>query len=404
MQSKRLTARGVHEAKPGKKEDGAGLRLVVDKKLNKHWVLRFTLNGKRREMGLGCYPDVTLSYARELATEARNQVKLGKDPIQAKKDALQARQRANEWTFDKCAKAYINSHKSAWKSLKHLDSWQNSLKNYASPVIGPVSVSNIDTAAIMQVIEPIWLTKNETASRVRSRIEKILDWATVHKYRQGDNPARWQGNLKQLLPSKAKIQKTRHMPAMPYTDIGVFFTELRTLHSISAKALQFTILTATRTNEILLASWDEIDLKAEIWAIPAERMKSNRIHRVPLSKQAVQVLESIPIQKGWLFPSLRYGKHLSNMAMLKVLKQDLNRKDCTVHGFRSTFRDWCAEQTNYPRELAESALAHVLADKTEAAYQRGDMLEKRRKLMQHWADYCGQVHTKGDVLPIRKNF
>ncbi len=273
------------------------------------------------------------------------------------------------------------------------------MKQYCSPIFGNLPVSAVDTGLVMQVIEPMWQTRTETASRVRGRIENILSWAIVRGYREGPNPAIWRGHISTLLPERNKVQKVRHHPAMKYQDVAAFMKEIKPKISISAKALQFTILTASRTIEIIGARREEID--GNIWTIPLERMKAKREHRVPLSTQALELLDSLPVTEGWLFPSIRYHKPISNMAMLKFLKTDMQRPSLTVHGFRSSFRDWCAEQTNYPRELAEASLAHVLTDKTEAAYQRGDMLEKRRRLMQAWADYCDKVQVKADVVNLR---
>ena len=266
------------------------------------------------------------------------------------------------------------------------------------PYFGDLPVEEITTPHIMRAIEPIWLTKTETASRVRGRIERVLSWAIVNGYRPHPNPALWRGNLAELLPKPTKVKKPIHHPALPYQELSLFMQTLDKYESTNAKALRFTILTTCRTTEVLGASWNEIDFQTKVWTIPPERMKSQRAHRVPLSIQAINLLTTLPRASGWLFSSVQYGKHLSNMAMLNFLKRQLMRSDITVHGFRSTFRDWVAEQTIYQRELAESALAHVLSDKTEAAYQRGDMLEKRRELMQAWANYTEQ--EQNNIVPL----
>lgn len=383
--------------------DGAGLRLQVTKAGGKTWIFRFQINGKTREMGLGSFNDLTLKQARETASDMRALARQGIDPIAHRKAQQHQTADANVWTFDKCAKAYIDAHAPGWSNAKHVEQWRSTMQQYCSPVFGNLPVSAVDTGLVMQAIEPIWQTRTETASRVRGRIENILSWAIVRGYREGPNPAIWRGHLSMLLPARAKVQKVRHHPAMDYQDVSAFMKEIKPKISISAKALQFTILTACRTKEVIGARREEID--GNIWTVPLERMKATREHRVPLSTQALELLDSLPVTEGWLFPSIHYHKPISNMAMLKFLKTDMQRPSLTVHGFRSSFRDWCAEQTNYPRELAEASLAHVLQDKTEAAYQRGDMLEKRRRLMQAWADYCDKVQAKSlaDIVKIRRN-
>ena len=396
----RLKAGHLKKKGPAKLCDGGGLWLFVNSDNARSWVFRYRLNGKDKEIGLGSLHDTNMTEARKLAKEYRAMKKKGIDPAHHKKAKQQTD--ANVWTFDRCAEAYIESHSRAWKNEKHIQQWKNTIEQYCSPVFGDMPVDQIDTGLVMQVIEPLWQTRTETASRVRGRIENILSWATVRGYREGMNPAIWRGHLATLLPQRNKVQKPKHFAAMPYQEVGAFMAELKPKISISAKALQFTILTAARTSEVIGASWDEFDLDAGIWTIPEERMKADREHRVPLSKQALTLLDSLPSKDGWLFPSIRYGQHIGNMAMLLFLKRDMKHPDLTVHGFRSSFRDWCAEQTNYPRELAESALAHVLTDKTEAAYQRGDLLEKRRKLMQAWADYCDVKQRKASVTGIRE--
>lgn len=400
--SKALTALKIKSINDeGKYADGNGLYLQVSKWGTKSWLFRYQINKRRREMGLGSVNDVSLSEARKLTEHHRSLLLQGIDP-KVRRDidrlALQERQ---IWTFDSCANSYIEAHKASWTNAKHEGQWRNTLKTYASPVIGSIPVEEIDTQSVMRVIEPIWLTKTETASRVRSRIEKVLSWAIARNYREQPNPATWRGNIQELLPSRSSINKEKHHPALPYSEISLFMGELSTKPSVSALALQFTILTACRTSEVLAASWDEIDLKKAVWTIPGERMKSKRQHRVPLSTPALKVLEQLPKLNGWLFPSPQFGKHLSNVAMLKVLKGQMNRNDLTVHGFRSTFRDWAAEVSNYPRELAEAALAHVLSDKTEAAYQRGDLLEKRRDLMADWADFT-QIFNENIVSVAKR--
>jgi len=332
-----------------------------------------------------------MQEARKLADIYRAMKAKGIDP----KYHYKAEQRidAHVWTFDRCAEAYIEAKSHEWKNEKHAAQWRATIKTYCSPVFGQLPVDQIDVDLVLEVIEPIWYTKTETASRIRGRIENILSWAIVRGHHGGPNPAIWRGYIEHLLPKKTKIAQPRHHPAMPYQNIGAFISELKLRNSTSAQALLFLILTASRTGEVIGARWNEMDMQSGIWTIPADRMKAKREHRVPLSHQTLTLLDSLPTKEGWLFPSPHYGKHISNMAMLKYMR-DMgygvkgHRGPYVPHGFRSTFRDWCAEQTDFPRELAESALAHVLRNKVEAAYQRSDLLEKRRPLMQAWADYC----------------
>lgn len=398
MASGKLSAALVSNIKkPGTYFDGSGLRLQVTKAGGKTWLFRFQLNNKTREMGLGSFKTVSLKDARDKAAQAKALLDQGVDPIAHRKAAKHKTADANTWTFDKCANAYIDSQSPAWTNPKHTSQWRNTMKQYASPVFGNMPVASIDTGLVMQVIEPLWQTRTETANRVRGRIENILSWAIVRGYREGPNPALWRGHLSMLLPQRNKIQKPRHHPAMPYQDVAGLMAQLKPKVGISAKALQLTILTAVRTGEVVGANRDEFDMDNRIWTIPDIRMKAKREHRIPLSEQAITLLDSLPTKDGWLFPSTHYGKHISNMAMLKLLKRDMGYPSLTVHGFRSSFRDWVAEQTVYPRELAEAALAHVLADRTESAYQRGDYLEERRALMQSWADYLDRIQASNVV-------
>lgn len=382
-----LTAIQIRSLKtPGRYADRDGLYLQVTKSSTKSWIYRYQLNGKRTEMGLGTLKDYTLSQAREQASEAAKLKRQGIDPKVHRDSHKHAIQSSQVWTFDKCAEAYIKAQASGWKNAKHASQWKNTLSQYASPVFGSLPVDQIDTDKVMQVLEPIWHSKTETASRVRGRIESILSWSITRQYRQGPNPALWRGHLSTLLPKRSKVQKVIHHAALPYTEIDAFMIELRKRSGLSARALELTILTATRTIEILGAKWSEFDLVDNLWVIPGERMKAGHEHRVPLSRQAVTLLEDMPHLNDWVFPG-QGGKPLSNMAMLTLLQKRMGRSDLTVHGFRSTFRDWAAEVSTYPREVAEAALAHVLTNKAEAAYQRGDLLEKRSDMMQQWAEY-----------------
>jgi integrase len=304
-------------------------------------------------------------------------------------------------TFDVCAEAYIEAHKASWKNGKHAEQWHGSLRNYASPVFGSSPVQAIDLALVMKALEPVWQTKSETASRLRGRIEAVLDWARVHGYRKGENPARWRGHLDKLLPARAKIQKVVHHPALPYSEIADFMVSLRSQEGIAARALEFLILTAARTGEIIGARWDEVDLKEKIWTVPGLRMKAGREHRVPLSGPALATVKNMNEirESDFVFPGGRKGKPLSNMAMLALLKR-IGRNDLTTHGFRSTFRDWAAERTNFPREVVEMALAHTIENKVEAAYRRGDLFQKRRQLMEAWARFSEIRASVGKVVSI----
>jgi integrase len=312
-------------------------------------------------MGLGSVDNVSLEQARKKATRVRKQLANGIEPLAEKKQQENERklQKAKFTTFQQCADAYINAHKASWKNPKHIQQWQNTLAQYAFPVIGDLDVKAIDTDLIIKCLNPIWLTKNETAGRVRGRIESVLDWATARKFRTGENPARWRGHLDKLLAKPSKIQKTEHHSALAYTEINPFIEQLRQQDGIAAKCLEFTILTATRTGESIGAMWAEIDLDAKVWTIPADRMKAGREHRVPLTSQALKILNDMAAIRfnDYVFPSNKKG--LSNMAMLTLLKR-MERTDITVHGFRSTLRDWTAETTNYPNEVVEMALAHTI--------------------------------------------
>lgn len=401
----KLTPLAVSKAtKPGYYGDGGGLWLQVSPSGSKSWIFRFTLSKKQREMGLGAVHTVTLPEARARAKEYRLILLEGKDPLDTRKASklVEALERAKMMTFDQCAAAYIAAHRSGWKNAKHASQWENTLETYASPIIGKMPVALVDTALVVKVLSPIWQTKTETATRLRGRIESILDWATVSKYRQGDNPARWRGHLDNLLADPSRSKRTAHHPALPWQEVGAFMAALRGQDGIAAKAVEFAILTACRSGEIRLATWAEFDLDAALWVIPAERMKAKREHRVPLSAAALALLETMPRMGDLVFPGAKPGKPLSDMSLTAVLRR-MKRSDITVHGFRSSFRDWCAESVanSFPREVCEHALAHSLPDKVEAAYRRGDLIEKRIMLMQAWADYCGKVPEAASVTPIR---
>ncbi|WP_321947089.1 tyrosine-type recombinase/integrase [Paraburkholderia sp. J10-1] len=405
----RLTPLAIKRAtKPGYYPDGNGLFLVVGKGTGaevggKSWALRYKVNGRTTEMGLGGADIVTLVEAREQMIDARNLLRDGIDPLKHRREVLAARRMAavNAKTFEECGVAYIKVHEAAWRNSKHRKQWAATLLTYANPIIGSMDVADIDTAHVMRVLEPIWLAKNETASRLRGRIESILGWAAVHGYRTGENPARWRDHMDKLLPAPGKVQRetSRHHPAIPYSEIGEFMRDLRERQGIAARLLEFEILTTTRPGEVRGATWGEVDLDARVWTIPASRMKGGAEHRVPLSDEAVKLLEALPRSSDLVFPAPRGGM-LSDMAPGAVLRR-MGRVDVTAHGTaRSTFRDWAAECTNFPRELAEKALAHALKSEVEAAYQRGDLLAKRRLLMQAWARFCGTIPRAADVLPM----
>jgi integrase len=401
----KLSAMKVGKLKrQGRHADGGGLYLQVGPTGGKSWLFRFTLAGKSREMGLGALDVITIPEAREKALEARRCLAAGKDPID-ERDAEKARQKLAQskgLTFAQCATAYIESHKAGWRNEKHAAQWTATIETYAGPVFGALPVAEVDLTLVSRVLDPIWRTKTETASRLRGRIESILDWAKVQGYREGENPARWKGNLDKVLPARSKVRKVVHHPALPYDDLAEFMKELRQREGLSALALEFTILTAARTSETLKIKWTELDLNAGLWIVPAARMKADRDHRVPLSARAVAILRELAeVRMGeYVFPGQRRGQPLSNMALLKLLER-MKRDDLTVHGFRSTFRDWAAECTDFPREVAEAALAHAVGDKVEAAYRRGDLFEKRRQLMEAWAAYCdGQRNNVVALKPV----
>lgn len=397
----KLTARKVAAInEPGRYGDGDGLYLQVSKWGTKSWLYRFTLHGKSREMGLGPVADVSLAQAREKAGEARKLQREGKDPLEARKADERAAEleAARVVSFKDAAGRYINAQRPSWRNAKHASQWENTLRDYAFPVFGKVPVADVDTGLVMKALEPIWTAKPETASRVRQRIEAVLDWARVMGFRDGPNPALWRGHLSHMLPSPKKVAQVKHHAALPWQDVGDFMASLRTRPATAARAFEFCILTAARTSEALEVTWDEVDLEAAVWTVPAGRMKAQREHRVPLSPQAVAVLRHMKANhgdEGYIFPGQGKGKPLSNMAFLMLLRR-MGHGDLTAHGFRSTFRDWAAEATGFPNEVAEAALAHVIGDKVEAAYRRGDLFTKRRRLMDAWAAYCDKPSAKGD--------
>ena len=388
--------------KPGAFADGRGLYLHVSPKGAKSWIFRYSAGGRRREMGLGSADDYTLEQARQRAADQRKLVTNGQDPLAMREVAAVAEKVAavKAVTFAQCAGRYIAAQRAGWRNAKHTAQWTATIATYTNPHFGDLPVSAIDTPHIMQALEPIWTEKPETASRLRGRIEAILDWATVSGLRDGANPARWKGHIEKLLPKRSKVAAVEHHAALPYAELPTFFLRLQAADGIGARALEFAILTAARTGEVLGATWQEIDLEARMWTISAARMKAGKEHRVALSEPALALLRKLAtIKRGdYVFPGQQDGKPLSNMALLMCLRR-MDRDDLTAHGFRSTFRDWCAEQTGFPSEVAEMALAHTVAGKVEAAYRRGDLLEKRRRLMEEWATFCTRSGALAKSVP-----
>ena len=389
----------------------SGLYLNVSDNRAASWILKKMVGKRRREMGLGGYPDVTLARARERAREYAELISQGVDPIaekRARKSAL-VRSQATAVTFRQVAADYIAAHRAGWRNAKHADQWANTLATYAEPVIGELAPAEVTTEHLLEILTPIWTTKPETASRVRARIELVLSYAKAKKLRDGENPAMWRGNLDALLPKPGRVKKVRHHPALPYSKMTPFMVALRRVQGIGARALEFAILTAARSGEVRLAEWREIDLQSATWIVPADRMKARREHRVPLSNGGLHLLNSLPRFDGTdlIFPGMREHRPMSDMTLSAVIRR-MNEEElrwvdpktnsqAVPHGFRSTFRDWCAEQTQFPAEMAEIALAHTVGDKVEAAYRRGDMFEKRRAMMQAWANWCLQESPEAAV-------
>lgn len=383
--------------------DGGGLYLRVGEAGNKSWIFRFRRHGRLRDMGLGALHTITLAEARAKAVDCRKLLLAGLDPLDAKKAELtQAKLAAVKGTtFESCAKAYIDAHKASWKQERHAAQWDQALAKHAYAIIGKQPVDAVDTDMVLKVLEPIWKDKTETAKRLRGRIECILDWAKVKGYRQGENPARWRGHLDNLLASPTKLIHVEHFAALPYAKVGDFMKALDKQEGMGAIALKLVILTAARSNEVLGATWDEIDFKSKVWTVPASRMKAGKKeHRVPLTEPVMAILKDLKQEREdiegkndpcpYVFPNAKGDGTLSNAVMMALLKR-MNRRDITVHGFRSTFRDWAAENTEYPDEVVEMALAHTIQNKVKAAYLRTDLFEKRRKLMEEWANHCARL-------------
>jgi integrase len=398
---KLLPADVVRIIRPGKYPDGDGLYLQVSGADSKSWLYRYTLKGTQRWAGLGSVRNVTLSKARAARDKLRVRVREGIDPIATKRnETLQERiDAARNVTFKQSAEELIEDKASGWRNDKHRAQWKSTLLTYAYPIIGKLPVSEIDTPMVLKCLRPIWTTKTETANRVRGRIESVLDAARVKKQRQGDNPARL-CDIETVLGKLKDIRKIVHHPALAFADTAAFMVSLRSQQGSAARALEFTILTAARTGDTIGARWQEIDLAGKAWTVPAERMKAKREHRVPLSDRTLEILAALPREGEFVFPGGRPGNPLSNMAMAKVLER-MDRAQITTHGFRSTFRDWAAERTNFPNMVVEMALAHAIDSKVEAAYRRGDLFDKRRRLMDAWAEFCSKAPAVGEVVELR---
>jgi integrase len=409
--AKGLSAAKVSKAGPGRYGDGAGLYLLVRSPEAKFWTFRYVRAGKMREMGLGPAngrTGVSLVDARKKARTLYDMHREGRDPLdeRAAGRALQAAETAKAVKFSEAAERYIAAHRAGWRNAKHVQQWENTIATYAAPVLGSLPVQAVDVALVMKVLEPIWTEKPSTAGRLRGRIESILDWAKARGYRDGENPARWKGHLNNLLPARSKIARVEHHAALAYDELPDFMAALRAREGIAARALEYAILTAARSGEVIGARWDEINLREKVWVVPGKRMKSGREHRAPLSARAGEILKQMNAHdhdaEDYVFSGSAGGGLLPHVALRRLLHR-MGRDDLTVHGFRSSFRDWCAERTNFPSEAAEMALAHAVGDRVEAAYRRGDLLEKRAQMMEAWAAFCAQPPSKGErVVPIRR--
>jgi integrase len=385
---KRMTLPGTHAV-----GGAAGLALQVKDSGARSWILRATVGSVRRHIGLGGFPDVPLAAARDRAREVRDQIRAGVDPIEFRKSVRDAQRKASArgLTFSQAAERWHRSKSVEYRNQKHAAQVLSTIAAYAGPVIGDLSVAMITLSDVVRVLEPIWASKTETASRLRGRIESVLNWATVSGFRSGDNPARWRGNLDAVLPKPARVRHIEHHRALTAEDMPAFMSDLRQVDGMGARALEYLVLTATRSGEVRHATWDELDLRSRVWTIPGRRMKAGREHRVPLSDQAVKLLRSLPRfqDSPFVFAAPRGGA-LSDMTLSAVLRR--MNVHAVPHGFRSTFRDWAAERTNFPSEVVEMALAHTITNKVEAAYRRGDLFDKRRKLMADWARHCWFDH------------
>lgn len=369
------------------------------------WIFRYSFAGRRRDLGLGSYGDLTLAEAREAAREQRKLVLQRIDPIEARREQGDIRKAAyaGRFTFQQCIDGYLDAHSDGWRNPKHRAQWRTTLETYACPTIGAMNVATVNTALVLQILEPIWKTKTETATRLRGRIENVLAWATVRKYRQGENPARWKGHLDQLLAKPSKVSTVTHHAALPWREMGAFMMDLRKQEGVGAAALEFAILTAARSGEVRGATWSEVDIEARTWTIPGGRMKAEKEHRVPLSDDVLAVLTRMQECRlgEYIFPGMKEGKPLSDMSLTAVMRR-MERGKLTTHGFRSCFRDWAAESTSYASQVVEMCLAHAIGSKVEAAYRRGDLFDKRTRLMTEWAKFCAVPIPSGAVVPMKR--
>jgi integrase len=416
-----LSAQFVRTAKPGRYCDGDGLYLLVKKSGKRFWVFRYKVNGsKLREAGLGRAGEgrnsVRLIEARDKASVLFRQVKSGVDPLLARDAAAAVAKAAvqdsavKRVTFQEAARRFVDGHTPSWRNPKHAAQWGATIETYVNPVFGNLPVGDVETAHVLAAVEPIWLTKPETASRLRGRIERILDFAKTRGWRSGENPAAWKGHLALTLPARSKVRKVEHHAALPWREIGDFMLSVKGQQGVGARALRFAILTAARSGEVRGARWKEIDMSAATWIVPAERMKGGREHRIPLSEPALGILREMAQAQvstepdALVFPGRDAGRPLSDMSLTAVLRR-MGRGELTAHGFRSAFRDWAAETTAYPTELVEMALAHAVGNKVEAAYRRGDLFEKRRRLMDDWAAYCFMpcVTSGANIMTVRES-
>ena len=403
LEIKRITTPGYHAA-----GNVPGLMLQVSPGGTKSWLLRVTVGTKRREIGLGAYPGVGVALAREKAQQTRDEIVAGVDPVAQRLKARQSiieqqlQEKALQWTFRRCAEAYIKAKAPGWRSAKHAQQWDNTLETYVYPSIGEMLVRNVNIGHVTAIIEPYWTTKTETINRVRNRIELVLDWASVRKLRTGDNPARWKGNLDKLLADRGIVAPIVGHRALAAADLYGFMAILRGIEGMGARCLEFVILTASRSGEARLATWAEIDTETQTWNIPGNRMKSGRPHRVPLSAEVMALLEALPRIDGeiLIFPGAKKDKPLSDMTMTKVMR-DMG-VNAVPHGFRSTFSSWCASSTAYPSEVREMALAHAIGNDTVGAYQRSDLFDKRRNLMADWAGFADTQPATGKVIQMHK--
>ena len=405
MKQNQLTARKLASIKaPGHYGDGAGLWLQISKTGSKSWVFRYVLDGRAREMGLGSCATFSIKEARERARASRQLLADGVDPIEHRNEKRNAKRaaEAKHITFAEATERYIKTHAVKWTSAKHASQWRSSVEQFAYPVIGKLPVGAVELQHILKILEPHWLDKNATASRVRGRVERILSWATVRGFRQGENPARWRGHLEVMLPGLTGNGK-RHHAALPIDDMPALMQQVRNINSVAARALEFTALAVARTSETNGARWEEID--GNVWTVPADRMKARKPHRVPLSNRAVEILDELRSARDpddrnpFVFPGVT-TQRLRHSAMLELLKT--LRPDLTMHGLRSTFSDWARDRTNYTRDVVEGCLAHTIKDASEAAYRRGDALEKRAKLMEAWSRFCEAPVVEGNVTTLRR--